>query len=103
MSARRIDKSSLLGLMSRTSHCIALSAGTVQIRKNGIEFQSEQPFVLWTEMTVSIQAAGQAKTSEFTGVVVACDGSQPTGYQVTMAFLNMPPQSQARLGTLATS
>jgi hypothetical protein len=94
MSARTIDKNSLHGSFSENSHCITLPEGAVQIHKNGIQFESGKPFAPWTEMTIRLQAHGQGKAAHFTGVVVDCAGSQRAGYQITMAFINMPEEGR---------
>ncbi len=96
MSARKIENSPL-GLSPRTTQCLTVPAGSVRIRKNGIEFHNDQPFTPWTEMTVTLQGPGVAKKVNFTGVIVACTGNPPEGYEVSMLFTHVTRLSQARL------
>ncbi|MDX1952767.1 MAG: PilZ domain-containing protein [Verrucomicrobiota bacterium] len=80
---------------------LTLSADAVRIRKNGIEFHSEQPITPWTEMTVDLFSTADARKVHCTGVVVACNGNRHTGYQISMVFMNLSPQSQERLDLLS--
>jgi hypothetical protein len=80
-----------------------LPANSIQIRRNGIEFRSQSPFPVWTEMTVSLQTPLDPKKLECTGVVVACHGSRHAGYTVSMVFTNLSRHTQARLSALAYS
>ncbi|SRR6266702_1400269 len=103
MSARKVGNADLF--RSFTVHApprsLSLSAGDIQIRKNGIEFRSNNAIPVWTEMTVELQAPLESKSLRCTGVVVACSGNQHTGYLVSMVFGNLTRQSQARLNSLA--
>jgi hypothetical protein len=96
MSARKIENTSL-GLSPRPSQCLTIPANSVRIRKNGIEFRNADPLSPWTEMTVTLQGPGVAKKVNFTGVVVACAGSQQRGYEISMLFTHVSRLSQARL------
>ena len=48
---------------------LELSADTVVIHKNGIEFRSPTPFNPWTEMTVALQSPRDGGRLHCTGVV----------------------------------
>ncbi|MGA2748067.1 MAG: hypothetical protein ABSG59_04755 [Verrucomicrobiota bacterium] len=96
MSARKIGNSSD-GLSPRPTQCLTVPASAVRVRKNGIEFRNDHPIATWTEMTVTLQGSGIAKKVNFTGVVVACTGSPPEGYQISMLFTHVSRLSQARL------
>jgi hypothetical protein len=96
MSARKIETSPL-GLTSNTIQCLSVPTNSVRIRKNGIEFRHDQPFVPWTEMTVTLQGTGLAKKVNFTGVIVACKGDRQNGYEISMLFTHVTRLSQARL------
>ena len=96
MSARKIEMSPL-GLSPNTTQCLTVSASSVRIRKNGIEFRHDQPLVPWTEMTVTLQGSGLAKKVNFTGVIVACKGDPQNGYDISMLFTHVTRLSQARL------
>lgn len=80
-----------------------LPAGAVRVRKNGIEFRSQQAIPVWTEMTVALQTPQEAKKVNFNGVVVACDGNRHAGYAVSMLFTNVSKQALARLNSLAVT
>src|SRR5215469_8185073 len=96
MSARKIETSTF-DLSSVQTRCLTLSAESVRIRKNGIEFHNEHPLAPWTEMTVTLQGPGDAKKVNFTGVVVECAGNREAGYQICMLFTHLSKVSQARL------
>jgi hypothetical protein len=96
MSARKIETSTL-DFTSVPTRCLALSAESVRIRKNGIEFHNEHPLSPWTEMTVTLQGPGDAKKVNFTGVIVECAGSLKDGYEICMLFTHLSRVSQARL------
>src|SRR6516162_1457356 len=76
---------------------LELSADTVTICKNGIEFRSPTPLKEWSEMTVSLQSPRDGGTLHCHGVVIACAGSKHTGYLVSMVFTGLSKQAQTRL------
>lgn len=80
-----------------------LSADTVVIHKNGIEFRSPTPFKEWAEMTVSLQSPRDSSTLHCAGVIVACSGNKHAGYNVSMMFTSLSKQAQTRLNTMAHS
>ncbi len=79
-----------------------LAAATTRIRPNGIEFRSTTPIATWTEMTVALHGPTGEEISA-TGVVVDCRGDRHQGYTVSMVFMELTPQAQARLSLLAYS
>jgi len=96
MSARKLEVNPL-GLTPETTKCLSVPTSSVRIRKNGIEFRHDQPFIPWTEMTVTLQGSGLAKKVNFTGVIVACKGDPQHGYEISMLFTRVTRLSQARL------
>lgn len=82
---------------------LELSAETVSVHKNGIEFRSGAPFTEWSEMTVSLQSPLDGSRISCNGIVVACVGSKHSGYNVSMLFTNMTRQAQERLNVMARS
>ncbi len=82
---------------------LELTAGAIRIRRNGIEFRSNTPFPIWSEMTVSLETPLERKAIHCTGVVVVCSGNRHTGYLVSIAFTNLSRQAQDRLTSLAYS
>ena len=96
MSARKIETSTL-DFTSVPTRCVTLSAESVRIRKNGIEFHNEHPLSPWAEMTVTLQGPGNAKKVNFTGVIVECAGNREDGYEICMLFTHVSRVSQARL------
>ena len=82
---------------------LALSADTVVIHKNGVEFRSPTPFNPWTEMTVALQSPRDQGRLHCAGVVIACSGNKHAGYHVSMIFTSLSKQAQARLNTMAVS
>ena len=80
---------------------LKLAAGSVRIRKNGIEFPILKPIQTWTEMTVEIESPLEAKKVRCTGVVVACNGNRHSGYMVALVFTSLSRQARARLNSLA--
>ena len=78
-----------------------LSPTSFRIRKNGIEFKSDQDVAMWTEMTVDLQLPG---TKSFTcgGVVVACQGNRHLGYNVSLVFTSLSEQAQERLNDFSS-
>ncbi len=69
----------------------------VAVRRNGIEFLSEQPIPQWKEVTVELQSPCDQQTLRGTGVVVDCTGNRHTGYVVSLMFLDMAQESRRRL------
>lgn len=82
---------------------LSLPAHMVRICKNGVSFLSTQPIPAWTEMTVDLHSAGDAKKVRATGIVVECNGNRHSGYSVSMIFINLSRQSQERLSEMAHS
>ena len=82
---------------------LSLPAAAVRIRKNGIEFRHSGAIPVWTEMTVDLQTPLDTRKVHCTGVIVACEGNRHTGYNVSMVFTSLSPQSQARLNSLVNS
>jgi hypothetical protein len=82
---------------------LELSADTVVICKNGIEFRSPTPFNPWTEMTVALQPPGGGGRLHCHGVVIACSGNKHAGYHVSMVFTSLTKQVQTRLNSMAHS
>lgn len=82
---------------------LELSADTVSIHKNGIEFRSPQAFNEWSEMTVSLQSPEDGSKLSCHGVVIACAGNKHTGYHVSMVFTSLTPQTEERLLVMARS
>ncbi|HUR44597.1 MAG TPA: hypothetical protein VMZ27_01885 [Candidatus Saccharimonadales bacterium] len=105
MSARKIEDADLFQAITVQGHAsrLALPSGAFRIRKNGIEFRSEQAIPTWTEMTILLETPADSKKLSCTGVVVACTGNRHVGYVVSMLFTSLSRQAQARLNTLAFS
>ncbi|HTG43588.1 MAG TPA: hypothetical protein VK633_03550 [Verrucomicrobiae bacterium] len=103
MSARKIEDADLFQAITVQGHAtrLALPAGAFRIRKNGIEFRSEQAILTWTEMTILLETPADSKKLNCTGVVVACNGNRHSGYIVSLLFTSLSRQAQARLSTLA--
>ncbi len=107
MSARKISASNTglldpLSVHSRITR-LDLPAGALRLRKNGIEFRTDNAIPVWTEMTVAMETPQAKKKLNVTGVVVACNGNHHAGYIVSMLFTNVSKQVQARLDSLALS
>ena len=82
---------------------LALSADKVSVHKSGIEFRSPSPFHEWSEMTVTLQSPLDGSKLSCHGVVVACAGNKHTGYNVSMIFTSLTPQTERQLGAMARS
>jgi hypothetical protein len=82
---------------------LELSADTVSIHKNGIEFRSPAPFKEWSEMTVSLQSPQDGSEVSCHGVIVGCAGSKHAGYHVSLVFTSLTPQAEKQLGVMARS
>ena len=105
MSARKIGNTGLLqpvSLQTRTTR-LDLPASAVRLRKNGIEFRSDNAIPVWTEMTIAMETPQTPRKITLTGVVVACTGNSHAGYMVSMLFTNVSKQTQARLNSLVVS
>jgi hypothetical protein len=106
MSARKIETGGAgrqdITVESRQTR-LNLSADSVVIHKNGIEFRSPAPFNPWTEMTVDLQSPRDNNRLQCAGVVVACSGNKHTGYHVSMVFTSLTKQGEARLHAMAGS
>jgi PilZ domain len=81
---------------------LELSADTVAIHKNGIEFRSPTPFKEWSEMTVALQSPGEGKL-HCAGIVVSCAGNRHTGYRISMLFTGLSKHAQEQLNAMAYS
>lgn len=103
MSAGRADRRQPPRSAPSQSSAISLPAKAVTIRKNGIEFQSAQPVAPWTEVNLAIESPIEKTRVACRGVVVACEGNRHTGYQVSLLFLGVTPETQRRLESLALS
>jgi len=106
MSAKKLtDVNSFQPAVSLASRDVKLelSADTVSIHKNGIEFRSPAPINEWSEMTVALQSPQDGSRISCHGVIVACAGNKHTGYHVSMVFTELTRQAQARLNTMARS
>jgi hypothetical protein len=82
---------------------LELSADTVSIHKNGIEFRSPAPFKEWSEMTASLQSPQDGSRISCHGVIVGCTGGKQVGYNVSLVFTSMTPQAEKQLGVMARS
>ena len=106
MSARKIETAGAgrqdITVESRQTR-LDLSAESVVIHRNGIEFRSPAPFNPWTEMTVALQSPRDNSRLQCAGVVVACSGNKHIGYHVSMVFTGLSKQAQTRLSTMACS
>lgn len=105
MSARKIENAALfqpITVQAQTTR-LDLPANAVRVRKNGIEFRSDTTIPVWTEMTIAMQTASDARKVNFSGVVVACTGNRLTGYQVSLLFTSLSKQAQARLNSMAVA
>src|ERR1041384_6517978 len=81
---------------------LALPSTAIRFRKNGIEFRADKPIPAWTEMTVDLQSPVDGTRVRCTGGVFVCAGNRPSGYRVSMVFINMSRQSQERFNQLAS-
>ena len=104
MSTSKVDRSGVFQPVTiQTQQTrLRLSASQVSIRKNGVEFLSDHPIPLWTEVTIDLRSPMDAGPVRGTGVVVECTGNRHTGYVVSVVFMNLTRQSQERLSHLAT-
>jgi hypothetical protein len=105
MSARKVGNAELFKPVTVNAQAtrLSLSASEIRIRKNGIEFRSNDTIPVWTEMTVELETPGEPKKLHCTGVVVACTGNRHAGFLVSLVFTNLSRQTQARLNSMAFS
>ncbi len=82
---------------------LELSADTVSIHKNGIEFRSPTAFKEWSEMTVALLSPHDGSRISCHGVIVGCAGNRHTGFHVSMVFTSLTPQTEKQLGVMAQS
>jgi hypothetical protein len=106
MSAKQIGSLGTVGSsvsVAGREAALALSADKVSVHKSGIEFRSPTPFHEWSEMTVTLQSSMDGSKLSCHGVVVACAGNKHAGYNVSMLFTSMTPQTERQLGVMARS
>lgn len=106
MSARKLTNVHSLNehvTMAGRQAKLDLSAESIAVHRNGIEFRSPTPFNPWTEMTVTLSSPRDAGKLHCSGVVVGCSGNKHTGYRVSMIFTDLSKQAQAQLNTMARS
>jgi len=82
---------------------LELSAESVSVHKNGIEFRSPTPFNPWTEMTVAISSPRDGGKLQCSGVVIACPGNKHAGYRVSLVFTSLSKQAQIQLDSMVSS
>ena len=82
---------------------LELSANTVSVHKNGIEFRSPSPFNEWSEMTVALLSPKDDSRISCHGVIVGCAGNKHTGYHISMVFTGLTSQTEKQLGAMARS
>jgi hypothetical protein len=106
MSAKKLSGGNSLqssvSVVSRDAK-LELSADTVSIHKNGVEFRSPAPFKEWSEMTVALQSPQDGSRISCHGVIVGCAGGKHTGYNVSLVFTSLTPQAEKQLGVMARS
>ena len=98
-SKTKSDLIQTVTVQSATVH--HLCPTSFRIRKNGIEFTSENEVAMWTEMTVDLQLPG-TKSLSCGGVVVACNGNRHAGYNVSLVFTSVSKQAQERLNDFSS-
>jgi hypothetical protein len=105
MSAKKINGDSFQPSVSVASRDakLELSADTVSVHKNGIEFRSPNPFNEWSEMTVALMSPRDGSRISCHGVIVACAGNRHAGYHISMVFTGLSTESEKQLGTMARS
>ena len=109
MSARKIESAAPLPqhvTVEARQTRLSLSADSVIVHRNGIEFRSPSPFAPWTEMTLTLQSPRDPHKGHkvnCSGVVISCTGNKHTGYHVSMVFTNLSKQAQARLSAMVYS
>lgn len=82
---------------------LRLAEHEVVIRKNGVEFLSNQPVPLWAEVSVDLHAPARPQPFSGQGVVVDCTGSPRTGYTISVLFLDLPLESRQHVHDLAVA
>src|ERR1035441_4409948 len=80
---------------------LELSADTVSIHKNGIEFRSPAPFNEWSEMTVALQSPKDGSRISCHGVIVGCPGNKHTGFHVALVFSGVTAPTENHLRAMA--
>ena len=105
MSARKIatqDPFQTVAVDALTTR-LDLPGNAVRIRKNGMEFRSENAIPVWTEMTVSLSTQADTRKVNFNGVVMACHGTRHAGFNISLLFTSVSKQAQARLNSMAVA
>lgn len=104
MSARKIEIADPLQQVTVEARQtrLTLTADSIIIHKNGLEFRSPTPFAPWTEMTMTLKTPPDNAGVNCSGVVISCTGNRHGGYHVSMVFTGLSKQAQARLTTMAS-
>lgn len=106
MSTTSLDTSGVFkskAMVKSSKTCLTLPMELVHIRRNGIEFLSMDPIQVWTEMNVNLESPEKSNKLRCTGVVVGCNGCTHSGYLISLIFINLSPQAQQNLDTIAYS
>lgn len=74
---------------SASTQNLAIPATRIRVRKNGIEFRSDHPVKVWTEMTLDFFSPFHSDRLQCKGVVVACSGNRHEGYLVALLFTHI--------------
>src|SRR2546422_10185666 len=103
MSTSKLDTSGVFQPVTVKSDrtTLNLPQAAVRIRKNGIEFRSPTPIPVWTEMTVSLQSAGETKKGNCTGIVVARQGNRHPRAPGAQVLMRAPRHAEGRVDLVA--
>ncbi len=104
MSAKKIDGIDGFSLSSQpTQASLTLSATSVRVHRNGLEFHTDKPMTVWKEIAIALESPLTIKKIQCTGVVVACAGNRHAGYNVSMLFTHISKHSQELLSFLSAA
>ena len=104
MSAKKIDGIDGFSFRPQPNQTrLTLSASTVRVHRNGLEFHTDKPVNVWKEIAIALESPLTIKKIQCTGVIVACSGNRHAGYNVSMLFTHISNHSQELLSFLSAS
>lgn len=102
-SGKRDSAEPLTGGNGAPDAALVLSRAALVFRNNGLEFLSERPLALWSEVEVDLHPPGLPEPVRGNGVVVDCSGSRATGYVIALLLLDLPAAARRHWERLTRS
>ncbi len=103
MSTSKMDKSGVFNpvCLSFRETYLMVPCQWIRFRKNGVEFASEQPFDLWTEVVLDLHSPDDGRRVHGAGVVVECKRQGNGKHWVSILLTGLSNSAASHLEQLA--